>query len=350
LAEGVTAADLDAQDQRLLTVAQAAFPLVPRPFAALARAVGLDEEETIARLAACRERRLVRRIGPVFEPAALGLTTELVAVEVEPDATERVGSAIAAWPQVTHCYLRNHRINLWFAGAASSVHWFEQASSRVAAWDGVLGAWRLPALRRFKIGVLFDLVRDQTSSEPAVARPAAHTPGGARRAAGKPDVERVRVIETDLPLAPAPFALLGSRLPVRGQGLLGTIREWLRRGWIRRYGAQLSHRMLGFTANAMVTWVVPSGEMEKVGSRMASDPEVTHCYERPAFDDFPYDLYAMIHGRSREQCLAVADRLSQACGIGEPLPLFSTREFKKSAPPYSELMAAAAGHLEDRAE
>jgi len=120
VAAGVIAAGLSLQDRRLLTAAQVAFPLTAHPFADLGSVADLSEAQVIARLGALREQRLIRRVGPVFEPAAIGLTTELVAVEVEPDRVESVGAAVAEWPQVTHCYLRDHRVNLWFAGAASS--------------------------------------------------------------------------------------------------------------------------------------------------------------------------------------------------------------------------------------
>ena len=331
------AAGLSPADRRLLTAAQVAFPLVAHPFAALGSAAGLSQAEVIARLSALREQRLVRRIGPVFEPAAIGLTTELIAVEVDPDRVEPIGATIAEWPQVTHCYLRDHRVNLWFAGAASSADWFEQAAATIVRWQGVHGAWRLPTVRRFKIGVVFDLVEQRTSSE-IPPRPALRGCADTEKGTA-PDIAVVRALESDLPLLAEPFAGMSGRLATTVVGLLDIIQDWLERGCIRRYGAQLNHRLLGFTANAMTTWAVPAARLAEAGVALAADPEVTHCYERPAFDAFPYNLYAMIHGRTREHCLAVAERLSQACDLGDPLPLFSTREFKKSTPPYSELMA-----------
>ncbi|MGD0110425.1 MAG: hypothetical protein ABSD48_01010 [Armatimonadota bacterium] len=337
MAAGVIATGLSLQDRRLLTAAQVAFPLTAHPFADLGSVADLPEAQVIARLGALREQRLVRRIGPIFEPAAIGLTTELVAVEVALNRVESVGAEIAGWSQVTHCYLRDHRVNLWFAGAASSALWFEQAAGTVLRRPGVHGAWRLPTLRRFKIGVVFDLIGEHTNSE-TPPRPAFHRCADGEDGIAR-DVAVVRVLESDLPLVPEPFAVLGGRLATTSAGLLDIIRSWLECGRMRRYGAQLNHRLLGFTANAMTTWAVPDERLAEAGVAMAADPEVTHCYERPAFDDFPYNLYAMIHGRSREHCLAVAERLSQACRLQDPLPLFSTREFRKSTPPYSELMA-----------
>jgi len=337
LAEGVIAAGLSPQDRQLLTTAQVAFPLAPRPFAALGEIAGLREEQVIARLHALKEERLIRRIGPVFEPAALGLVTGLVAVEVEADRIAAVGAEIATWPQVTHCYQRNHRVGLWLAGAARSADWFGQASAEISGWEGVRGAWRLPTTRRFKIGVIFDLVTEQTRSDVRAGIRGNERP--AHGSAGPADTGLVRVLETELPLTPEPFAALAAGVPAGMRDLLGTIREWLALGRMRRYGAQLNHRLLGFTANAMTVWAVPADRMEEVGGALAEDPEVSHCYQRPTFNDFPYNLYAMIHGRSREHCLAAADRLTRACGLSDPLPLFSTREFKKSTPPYSDLMA-----------
>jgi DNA-binding Lrp family transcriptional regulator len=334
---------MDFQDRHLLTLAQAAFPLVSRPFLDLGDRVGLGEEAVIARLAALKQARIVRRIGPVFEPGALGITTELAAAEVHPDRIEAVGAKVAAWPQVTHCYERDHRLNLWFAGAAASPDWFGQAIKQIANWDGVKEAWRLPTVRRFKIGVVFDLAQEHPcagSAERKVA--AAHSAPMATPNLDPADWGLLRVLEADLPLCGAPFSALATQWQRGEDDLLGAIQAWLTSGRMRRYGAQLNHRRLGFAANAMAVWAAPADQLGTAGAMMACDAEVTHCYERPAFDGFPFNLYAMIHGRSRERCAAVAERLTRACGLDDPLLLFSSREFKKSSPPLSQLLASSA--------
>ena len=342
MAEGVNPADLSPDDRLLLTLAQVAFPLVTRPFAALGESIRWSEEAVIARLVALKEAALIRRIGPIFEPAALGLTSELIAAQVVAGRLDAVGASVAAWSEVTHCYVRSHRVNLWFAGVAADATWFEQAAEEVRGWQGVLGVWRLPTLRRFKIAVHFDL------TDGGLARadlPTADLDGpgvgvAPDAAPSLPEPGLLAALDADLPLSPRPFLLLAERCGWPEADLLEVIRDWSASGRIRRYGASVNHRRLGFVANAMTVWSVPDDRIEEVGGALALAPEVSHCYQRPRFPEFPFNLYAMIHGRCREECLAAAARLSQSCGLDEPLALFSSKEFKKSAPAYASLLAS----------
>jgi DNA-binding Lrp family transcriptional regulator len=316
---------LSAEDKALLTLVQASLPLTRRPFAALGARVGLSEEEVLARLAAFKEAGLIRKLGPVFEPAALGLATELMAAEVASAQLDTVGRAVAAWDEVTHCYAREHRLNLWFAGVAAEAAWFARAAERVAAMDGVRGIWRLPTLRRFKISVQFDLTDEISNPTPQISNPPSLP-------AAKVDPDLLRVLQTDLPLVSEPFAALGEKA-------LLTLRALLANGQVRRYGALVSHRKLGITANAMTLLVVPEVRIEEAGRRVASLPAVSHCYQRPTFAGFPYNLYAMIHGRAREECLAAAEEAARAAEASEWAALFSTHEYDKSSPDYAALLA-----------
>jgi DNA-binding Lrp family transcriptional regulator len=331
------------QEERILvTAAQASFPLVPRPFAALGEKVGLSEDAVLERFQRLKASGVIRKIGPIFEPARFGLVSELVAVEAAPSHLEAVGAAAADWLPVTHCYEREHQVNLWFAAVAAGKEWFEQAAASAASLPGVRGVWRLPALRRFKIAVHFDLAAQPpqalTASSPENRLPVA----GESAPSASIDIRLLSALETDLPLRPDPFSILASSLQIDTTSLLETLRKWTADGRIRRYGVMVNHHRLGFTANSMTAWAVPAAKVEEVGKRLASSPQITHCYERPAFPRFPYNVYAMIHGRSRQECLTVVEGLSEACGIHDAAALFSKREFKKSAPDYSRLLAERA--------
>lgn len=325
---------LDQRDRALLTLAQASFPLVSRPFAMLGHAVGADEAEALDRLLALRQAGLLRRIAPVFEPAALGLVTELLALRVDAGHLEHAADTIAGWPQVTHCYERDHAVNLWVAGEAAAAAWFTRRVREMAAWPGVQGVWRLPTVRRFKIGVCFDLVGEGLSAPVPALRPAAGS-------LGEKDRALLGLLETDLPLCPKPFEVLAARAGLTEHEVLSLLIGWHGMGRIRRYGALVSHRRLGFVANAMTVWRVPPGRLVAAGEALAASPAVSHCYERPPFADFPYNLYAMVHGRSRPEVLELVDKLGRSAGLPPGLPLFSTREFKKTSPSCAALLAAA---------
>jgi DNA-binding Lrp family transcriptional regulator len=118
------------------------------------------------------------------------------------------------------------------------------------------------------------------------------------------------------------------------QGNIPDSAELREDGAIRRFGATLRHQKAGYRANVMVAWRIPEADAEAVGSAMAEHPMVSHCYLRPASDQWPYNLYTMVHGRSREDCLAVVDELKQRTGRDDCQMLFSTKELKKTSMTY----------------
>jgi DNA-binding Lrp family transcriptional regulator len=148
-------------------------------------------------------------------------------------------------------------------------------------------------------------------------------------------------METNLPIESRPFLRLAERLGVKEKDLLEAIRAGLRRGLIRRYGARVSHRRAGFSANVMTVWQVTAEKVEAVAGIMAAHPAVSHCYERPTFAEFPYNLYAMIHGHSRKECETVIAEIAARSQIRYYRALWTTQEFKKTAPSYSQLIADA---------
>lgn len=153
---------------------------------------------------------------------------------------------------------------------------------------------------------------------------------------GMTDIEKAvcRAVQGDIPLTPRPFLKLAQEVGISEEEFISKVQEFLDKGYIRRFGAALRHREAGITANGMGVWVVPPPERERVGRIMASFKEVTHCYERPSFEGWPYNLFTMIHGRTKEECLEVARRISEATGIKEYRLLFSYREFKKESMAY----------------
>jgi DNA-binding Lrp family transcriptional regulator len=349
MAQGVSGpAELSDQDRSIVSLIQASFPLVRRPFEAIATRLGTSEETVLDRLASLRKAGSIRKIGPVFEPARFGISSELIAVQVSPAELDRVGEAVSLWRPVTHCYARSHPINLWLAALSAGEQVFEEAQARALAMPGVSGVWRLPAVRRFKVAVRFDLTR---GTGPDVESPAAATNGMddaspavlSSSAREEPDLRLLAALETDLPLRPEPFSVLALDYGLDEARIISTLQRWTADGRIRRYGALVSHLRLGFVANAMTAWQVPADRVEEVGAALALSSHVSHCYERPAFPEFPFNLYAMVHERSRERCMAVVEELSGRCGDSPRAVLFSTSEFKKSSPRYAELLAERLG-------
>ncbi len=138
-------------------------------------------------------------------------------------------------------------------------------------------------------------------------------------------------LQDGLPLAARPYHLIASKIGISEDELLQKINEFIDKGILRRMGAALRHQRVGFTANAMAVWKAPKGKIQEIGTKMASFEEVTHCYERVTRENWPYNLYTVFHGSSKDECYKIADDISRATGLKEYRLLFSTQELKKSS-------------------
>src|SRR5659263_348436 len=144
------------------------------------------------------------------------------------------------------------------------------------------------------------------------------------------DIKILKLIQDGIRIIPEPFGLIAKELELSETQVIERLQEMIKDGVIRRFGASIGHRAIGITANAMCTWNVPDEKVEEVGAIMAGFPEVTHCYERPRYPDWKYNLFTMVHAYSREECERIAKEISIATGIKDYSILFSEREFKKT--------------------
>ena len=144
------------------------------------------------------------------------------------------------------------------------------------------------------------------------------------------DIQLLKLMQDGIPVVPGPFRQIAGELGVSEDDVLERIEALIKKGVIRRFGASIGHRVIGITANAMCTWNVPDERVEEVGAIMAGFPEVTHCYERPRFPEWKYNLFTMVHAYSRDECEKIAKEISIATGIKDYSILFSEREFKKT--------------------
>lgn len=144
------------------------------------------------------------------------------------------------------------------------------------------------------------------------------------------DLQLLKSTQDGIPVVSEPFRHIAKQLALSEDDVLERLNNLIKEGVIRRFGASIGHRVIGITANAMCTWNVPDDRVEEVGAIMAGFPEVTHCYERPRFPDWKYNLFTMIHAYSREECEKVAKEISLATGIKDYTILYSEKEFKKT--------------------
>lgn len=324
--------ELDPLDARLLSALQEGLALVQEPFFELAARAGTTEGLALERVRVLAgEARLIRQISPIYDTRRCGYDSALVAFEVADAALEHAAAVVGAHPGVSHSYQRSHALNLWFtlAVAPDSALGLERTVEALVKEARAARSAVLRAKRTFKLGVKLALEADAGPAEdPAPAR--AREPGEAGAALLTPRERQVIALtQGHLPLEPRPFEPWARALGLTEAGLLVTLRELLARGVMRRFAAILHHRRAGFVANGMAVWEAGEDQVEAAGLAMAAFAAVSHCYERALAPGWPYRLFSMIHGRSREEVEATVAAIRARTGLARHLVLYSTREFKK---------------------
>lgn len=148
------------------------------------------------------------------------------------------------------------------------------------------------------------------------------------------DIAIVKAIQGGLPISEEPFADIARQAGVSQERLLERLKEWKTDGTVRRVGALLRHTKAGYFVNSMGAWNVPDEQVESFGKMAAEHGKVSHCYQRPRFAGFRFNLYTMIHGKSKEECETVAKEISERTGIADFDLLYTTAEYKKTSPVY----------------
>jgi DNA-binding Lrp family transcriptional regulator len=326
-------ATTDATDAALLGVLQETVPFTGHPFADLGKRCGLSEDETLARVKALKEGKVIRQISAIFDTRSLGYASSLVAAKIAPEKLDAAVAAINSHPGVSHNYLRNHEFNLWYTIAVPPTGklGLDGTVDLLHRLSGAETTRLLPTLRLFKIGVRFDV---EGSAKPDDQSAPAYTEAN-RQEAGPltaKEIEFVRLMQRDLPIIPEPFVAVAKELGISFEEAAEMHRHFLSTGRMRRFAAVLHHRKAGFGANAMGVWAGPQNDpaaLRKLGETMAGFRAVSHAYQRPSYPDWPYNLFTMVHGRNEEECEQTLSAIAEATGITDRHALYSTKEFKK---------------------
>ncbi len=320
---------LDELDRKLLNLMQGSFGLVPRPYEAVARAAGTSEDEVMRRVRHLIGERIIRQVTPIFDTRALGYSSMLVAAKVDPENPHRAAKVINAHPGVSHNYLRNHEFNIWFTIATEpdSKLGLQGTLQALAEEAGATSVRELPTLKMFKIRM--DLEMEAGTKALASAAEAVEPAEMDPQPYDEFDIAVIRALQGDMPVIPEPYKPAADALGIDQAKLLDHLEGMKERKLLRRVAAILFHRRAGFSANGMGVWKVPPGEELDYGKRMAAYRGISHCYERPTYPDWPYQVFTMAHGRSKEECDAILDAIAHDTGIHDRATLYSSTEFKK---------------------
>jgi len=310
----------------VLNRVQKGIPGVSEPFLAIAREIGLTEDEVLETISRLKENKVIRNISGIFEGKKLGYYLNLVAFEVLPDRVETAAAMISSHPGVSHNYLRNHRYNIWFTLAEESEEEFHKTVSILAEKSGVLDSLVLRNEKLLKIGVFLNIGESEENSE---VTPAHGVESSVLSELDETAKEAVLLLQNDLPIEKSPFKKIAENGKfIHGEKqLLLYFSDFIASGIMRRYAAVLKHRSAGYTSNAMTAWKTD----EKTDMELfIKEKAISHLYFRTLYPGrWEYPLFAMIHAKSDDELKDVLKRLSEKSGIKDYLSLTSLKEFKK---------------------
>ena len=300
-------------EQQLLAIIQDAFPLEELPYQVLAEQLGSDEQSVFAAVENLRQSGIIRRIGGVYDSKTLGFISRLCAGKVPESALDAFAAVVNEIPAITHNYVRSHEYNVWFTVIAQSEAEIQKIVDNVCAKTDLHDVHVLSATKKFKINTVMGAGAPVDSRQWSVDRKEAN-----KSVLTDNDRSRIHIACDDIPHTLTPFKDWGVSCD--------KLREDLALKRMRRFGAILRHQEAGFAFNAMVCFNVTNG-----GAILAQKPYISHCYNRPAFDGFPYTLYAMMHAQSAEELDRHIKEAAESIGNPDYVVLHSVRELKKTS-------------------
>ena len=310
---------------QLLSIIQKSFPLTSRPFAVIADMLDTDEETIIKLIKEEKENKIIRQISPIFDTKSLGYSSSLVSFKIKEEDIDNAVKIINAHPGVSHNYERDHDFNIWFTMAVSptSILGLDKTIEILAKETNAIESIMLPTLKLFKIAVKLNITGDDAKKEKVVKQK-------------KKDItltsfhhKVIALAQKDIPIVQEPFKDIVEQLGLSYDEFFAILNEFKEAGVMRRFAGILNHRKAGFNANAMVVWDIDEKDGDEIGKQAATFSAVSHCYLRPKYPNWKYNLFTMVHGKTTEETNAIIEDIASEIEHKSKRPLYSTREFKK---------------------
>ena len=329
--KGGAAVPLDDTDRRLMNLLQSSFALEREPYALVARDAGLGVDDVKERTRRLLDERIIREITPIFDTRALGYSSMLVAAKVDSEYPHRAAEVVNSHPGVSHNYLRTHDFNLWFTIATppDSELGLEGTLDVLRELTGAESIRQLPTLTLFKINMNLEMEggTDALAATVEAAAPRELEP----QPYDETDVAVIRALQGPMEVVDRPYDSAAAEVGMTTDDFLDQLRAMVDRRILRRVAAILFHRRAGFSANGMGVWRVPEDRIAEIGGRMAAVRGISHCYQRPTYPDWPYSVFTMAHGRSKQECDAILDSIAEEHDLhgDDRAVLYSSTEYKK---------------------
>ncbi len=323
---------MDNLDKEILNEIQWTFPLTPKPYMEMAKKFGLSDQDMMQRLRVLKDAGIIRQISAIFDTRKLGYKSALVAMAIESEKLDYVANQVNRHPGVSHNYERNHEYNLWFTLAVPPGADLKTEIDKFSKLPGIKKTRLLPTIKLFKIGVKLEMVEEKKSDVKPSEEKKKITE--TKFIATEEEKNYIRELQKDLEIIERPFLKSSQKLGITEEQLLEKVKKYEEIGVMRRFAAILRHREVGFTANGMIVWKVPDERIEEVGEKLGAFPQISHCYQRPVYPDWPYSVFSMVHCKSIADAEEMAKQIQKQVEVNDYKILFSSREFKKTRVEY----------------
>ena len=319
-------------DKEILNEIQWTFPLVSQPYHEIAKKFDVSVEDIKKRLTNLKKIGILRQLSAIFDTRRLGYKSSLIAMKIDPDKLDYVAQQINRHPGVSHNYERNHEFNLWFTLAVPPGLDLKTEVDKFSKLAGIQKIRLLPTIKLFKIGVKLEMVDDKKHEvKPTEEKKKIQN---VKFVPTEEDKKFIRELQKDLEIVDKPFLNATQKLGLTEEQIFEKLRYYENIGVMRRFAAILRHRDVGFTANGMIVWEVPDERITEVGEKLGAFPQVSHCYQRPVYKDWPYSVFSMIHCKSIDEAKNMAKEIQKEIQVDDYKILFSAREFKKTRVEY----------------
>ncbi len=309
----------------ILSRIQKKFPLVPKPFEAIAQELDMSEEEVLSILQKEKADGIIRQTSAIFDTKRLGYSSSLVALKMAPELIDSAVEIINSHPGISHNYERNHEFNIWFTLGVppTSELGLDKTVALIAKLTHAEEYIMLPTLKLFKINVKLNTTGKDEKKEKV--KKVVH------KEIELTQLHRdiIRLAQYDIDMVSEPFAKIVEEVGTDYETFFNILQELQEAGIMRRFASILNHRKAGFNANAMVVWDIDEEKGEAIGANAAAFSVVSHCYLRPKYANWPYNLFTMVHAKTTEESSEIIEEMAKEIPNKSYMPLYSSREFKK---------------------
>ncbi len=309
----------------ILSRIQKKFPLVAKPFEAIAQELDMSEEEVLSILQKEKSDGIIRQTSAIFDTKRLGYSSSLVALKMAPELIDSAVEIINSHPGISHNYERNHEFNIWFTLGVppTSELGLDKTVALIAKLTHAQEYIMLPTLKLFKINVKLNTTGKDEKKEKV--KKVVH------KEIELTQLHRdiIRLAQYDIDMVSEPFAKIVEEVGTDYETFFSILQELQEAGIMRRFASILNHRKAGFNANAMVVWDIDEEKGEEIGADAAAFSVVSHCYLRPKYPNWPYNLFTMVHAKTTEESSQIIEEMAKEIPNKSYMPLYSSREFKK---------------------